>query len=48
MHDDDQARAIQLVINNITCYATFVVYPYVLNQYSAGTIYKRVEENPQA
>jgi hypothetical protein len=47
-HDDDVARVEKLVSNNIKCYAIFVIYPYVLTQYSAGTVYTRVEENPWA
>jgi hypothetical protein len=46
MHDDDDASAAKLISNNIMCYAIFVIYLYVLTQYSAGTIYTRVEENP--
>jgi hypothetical protein len=45
VHDNDEARVEKLVSNNIKCYAIFVIYPYVLTQYSAGTIYTRVEEN---
>jgi hypothetical protein len=41
-HDDDE------VSNNIKCYVIFVIYSYVLTQYSAGTIYTRVQENPWA
>jgi hypothetical protein len=48
VHDDDEARAEKLVGNNIKCYAIFVICPYVLTKYSAGTIYTRVEENPRA
>jgi hypothetical protein len=46
VHDDDEASAEKLVRDNIKCYAIFFIYPYVLTQYSAGTIYTRVEENP--
>jgi hypothetical protein len=47
VHDDDEASAEKLVSNNIKCYAIFVIYPYVLTQYSARIIYTSVEENPQ-
>jgi hypothetical protein len=47
-HDDDEARAEKLVSNNIKCYAIFVIYLYVLTQYSIGTIHTRVVQNPQA
>jgi hypothetical protein len=47
-HNDDQARVEKVVSNNIMCYAIFVMYPYVLTHYSAGTIYTTVEENPRA
>jgi hypothetical protein len=36
----------KLVSNNIKCYAIFVIYSYILTQYSIGMIYTRVEENP--
>jgi hypothetical protein len=45
VHDNDEARVEKLVSNNIKCYEIFVIYPHVLTQYSAGTIYTRVEEN---
>jgi hypothetical protein len=47
-HDDDEARAEKLVSNNIKCYAIFVIYLYVLTQYSIGMIHTRVVQNPQA
>jgi hypothetical protein len=46
VHDDDEASAEKLVRDNIKCYAIFFIYSYVLTQYSVGTIYTRVEENP--
>jgi hypothetical protein len=30
MHDDDEA-VVKLVSNNVSCYAKFVIYPYLLN-----------------
>jgi hypothetical protein len=48
VHDDDEARAEKLVTNNIKCYVQFIIYSYILTQYLVGTIYTRVEENPQA
>jgi hypothetical protein len=45
-HNDDEASAKKLVSNNIKCYVIFVIYSYVLTQYSPGTIYTRVEKNP--
>jgi hypothetical protein len=47
-HGDDEAKAKKLVSNNIKCYAIFVIYPYILTQYSVRTIYTRVEENSWA
>jgi hypothetical protein len=46
-HDDDDASIEKLVSNNIKSYAIFVIYPYILTQYSIEMIYTRVEENPR-
>jgi hypothetical protein len=46
-HDNDEASMEKLVSNNIKCYVIFVIYPYVLTQYSARTICTTVEENPR-
>jgi hypothetical protein len=47
VHDDNESSTLNLVSNNIKGYAIFVIYLYVLTQYSTGMIYTRVEENPQ-
>jgi hypothetical protein len=46
-HDDDDASIEKLVSNNIKSYVIFVIYPYILTQYSIEMIYTRVEENPR-
>jgi hypothetical protein len=45
-HDNDDDSMKKLVRNNIKWYAIFVIYSYVLTQYSIGKIYTRVEEIP--